>query len=79
MSRVMANLIDTFSTENKFLCILWGLHGPYVSGWDDIYSNIALFVHQMYLTRCQLYNSTLTDNKMSFSEAVYLIDALYIL
>ena len=62
MPSAMANQIDTFSTQNKLLCILSGLQGPYVREWDDIYRNIARFVHRMYLTRYQLYNSISSDN-----------------
>ena len=62
MPSAMANQIDTFSIKNKLLCILSGLQGPYVREWDDIYRNIIRFVHQMYLTRYQLYNSTISDN-----------------
>ena len=43
--------------ENKLLYILSGLQGPYVREWDDIYRNIAHFVHRMHLTRYQLNNS----------------------
>ena len=58
----MANQIDTFSTQNKLLYILSGLQGPYVREWGDIYRNIALFVHRMFSTRYQLYNSISCNN-----------------
>ena len=57
MPSAMANEIDTFSTQDKLLYIVSGPQGPYVREWDDIYRNIARFVHRMYLTRYQLYNS----------------------
>ena len=57
MPSALANQIDTFSTQNKLLYIPSGLQGPYVREWDDINKNIARFVHRMYLTRYQLYNS----------------------
>ena len=53
MPSAMANQIDMFSTQNKLLCILSGLQGPYVREWDDIYRNIARFVHRMYLRHNQ--------------------------
>ena len=62
MRSAIANQIDTFSTQNKLLYILSELQGPYVREWDDIYRNIARFVHRMYLTRYQLYNSISSDN-----------------
>ena len=62
MPSAMANQIDTFSTQNKLLYILSGLQGRYVREWDDIYRNIARFVHRMYLTRYQLYNSISSNN-----------------
>ena len=62
MPSAMANQIDTFSTENKLLCVLSGLQGPHVREWNYVYRNIALPVHQMYLKRYQLYTSTISDN-----------------
>ena len=62
MPSAMAHQIDTFSTENKLLCILSELQCPYVRVWGDIYRNIARFLHQMHLSRYQLYNSTISDN-----------------
>ena len=61
MPSAIASQIDTFYTENKLLCILSGFQGPFVRECDDIYRNIARFVHHMYSTRYQLYDYIISD------------------
>ena len=44
---------------NFYVMDNWGIM---LREWDDIYRNIARFVHRMYLTRYQLYNSISSNN-----------------